>query len=134
MAVRKIVEMGYCWKVGNGRQISIWEDKWIPSPSTYKISSLRLQNEGSFYVNDLIDPQTKSWKDLISQSFRLEDAALILKIPLPNEGTSDSIFWVGNSSGVFSISSAYKLLESSYEVDLEESSSGKVDGSLWKAI
>ena len=59
---------------------------------------------------------------------------MILKIPLPNEGTSDSIFWVGNSSGVFSISSAYKLLESSYEVDLEESSSGKVDGSLWKAI
>uniref|UniRef100_A0A2N9GN60 Reverse transcriptase zinc-binding domain-containing protein n=1 Tax=Fagus sylvatica TaxID=28930 RepID=A0A2N9GN60_FAGSY len=29
---------------------------------------------------------------------------------------------------------AYKLLESSYKVDLEESSSGKVEGSLWKAI
>ena len=98
MTARKIVEMDYCWKVGNGRQISIWEDKWIPSPSTYKINSPRLQNEGYFYVNDLIDPQTRSWKkDLISQSFRSEDAALILKIPLPNEGTNDSIFWVRSS-------------------------------------
>ena len=59
MTARKIVEMDYCWKVGNGRQISIWEDKWIPSPSTYKISSLRLQNEGSFYVNDLLTPKPK---------------------------------------------------------------------------
>ncbi|GMY32306.1 hypothetical protein FCV25MIE_27548, partial [Fagus crenata] len=50
---------------------------------------------------------------------------MILKIPSPNQGSSDSIFWVGNSFGEFLVCSAYKLLESSSEADLEESSSGK---------
>lgn len=35
------------WRVGNGRKIKIWNDRWIPIPLRYKIQSLvkRLVNE-----------------------------------------------------------------------------------------
>lgn len=30
---------GIKWQVGNGAKIKIWKDKWLPTPSTYKIHS-----------------------------------------------------------------------------------------------
>ena len=27
------------WRVGNGERIHIWQDSWLPSPTTYKVSS-----------------------------------------------------------------------------------------------
>ena len=35
----KVVKRGIRWRVGNGNLIHIWEDKWLPTPSTYKVSS-----------------------------------------------------------------------------------------------
>jgi len=34
---RKVLERGLMWRVGNGDNIQIWQDKWIPKPTTYKI-------------------------------------------------------------------------------------------------
>jgi hypothetical protein len=36
---RKVLEVGLVWRVGNGEQIHIWGDKWLLTPSTYKIQS-----------------------------------------------------------------------------------------------
>ena len=35
----EVVRRGSRWRVGNGERISIWEDKWIPTPTTYKVIS-----------------------------------------------------------------------------------------------
>ena len=39
MAGQSIVKKGIRWQVGNGDNIRIWMDKWIPTPSTYKVVS-----------------------------------------------------------------------------------------------
>ena len=37
----EVIRRGTRWRVGNGKQIHIWEDRWLPTPSTYKLSLLR---------------------------------------------------------------------------------------------
>jgi hypothetical protein len=36
-ASQSLLQAGMMWRVGDGRSIKIWEDRWIPSPSTYSI-------------------------------------------------------------------------------------------------
>ena len=35
----EVIRKGTRWRVGNGRMIHIWENKWLPAPTTYKICS-----------------------------------------------------------------------------------------------
>lgn len=53
-----ILKEGLYWRLGSRDQIKIWEHKWIPIPSTYKIKSpVRvLRNDAKF--KDLIDTST----------------------------------------------------------------------------
>ena len=39
MVGQSIMKKGIWWQVGNGDSIRIWMDKWIPTPSTYKVVS-----------------------------------------------------------------------------------------------
>ena len=33
----EVLKRGTRWRVGNGRRIHIWDDKWLPTPSTFKV-------------------------------------------------------------------------------------------------
>jgi hypothetical protein len=50
-----VLKKGYIWRIGDGTQINIWEDSWIPSSHNLKIMTPKgtniLQN-----VSDLINP------------------------------------------------------------------------------
>ena len=35
----EVIRRGIRWRVGNGKLIHIWEDKWLPNPTTYKVCS-----------------------------------------------------------------------------------------------
>ena len=35
----EVIRMGTRWRVRNGKLIHIWHDKWLPTPSTYKVIS-----------------------------------------------------------------------------------------------
>ena len=37
----EVIKSGTRWRVGNGRLIHIWEDKWLPTPSTFKVIPLQ---------------------------------------------------------------------------------------------
>ncbi|XP_050262110.1 polygalacturonase inhibitor 2-like [Quercus robur] len=50
------------WRVGNGRRIHIWEDKWLPTPTTYKVTSPPTDFEDFPMVVSLIDLDTRWWK------------------------------------------------------------------------
>ena len=41
MAAKEIVEKGSRWVIGNGKRLHIWEDRWIPTPISFKLVSLR---------------------------------------------------------------------------------------------
>lgn len=35
ISVRDLLEAGIIWRIGNNTKITIWEDKWLPSPSSF---------------------------------------------------------------------------------------------------
>ena len=55
MSTQNLVREGVWWRVGNGSNIRIWEDKWLPSSSTYKIASPKQFLHQDTRVSELID-------------------------------------------------------------------------------
>ena len=105
-----VIKKGTRWRVGNGRRIHIWDDKWLPTPSSYKVVSPQLDFGDYPMVSSLIDNDTMWWKvEVVRSIFLPFDASSILKIPLNYNLPEDSLIWIGNKKGVFTIKSAYHI-------------------------
>ena len=98
----EVVRNGSRWRVGNGRLIHIWEDKWLPTPTTYKVISPPRPFDDFPMVSALIDEDTKRWKvDTLKSLFLPFEVETILNIPLSHNLPEDKIIWVGNKKGIF---------------------------------
>ena len=68
------------WRVGNGKQIHIWEDRWLLTPTTYRVTLPQLDFGIYPMVSSLIDEDTKWWRlDLVRSIFLPHEVASILK-------------------------------------------------------
>jgi hypothetical protein len=70
-------KLGYIWRVGDGTQIKIWEDNWIPGSHDMKIQTRRGNNLVSS-VDELINPVTATWDEDLVRSILEIDANRIL--------------------------------------------------------
>ena len=52
-----VIRKGTWWRVGNGKLIHIWEDKWLLTPSTYKVISPPNDMHQFAMISSLIDPR-----------------------------------------------------------------------------
>ncbi|KAH1096770.1 hypothetical protein J1N35_013691 [Gossypium stocksii] len=110
-ASKGVLRDGVCWKVGNGVSISAINDSWIPSLCYPRLVS-QVTNLRDCKVAELIDETNRVWKrEVIDSTFPAEIAAGILCIPLARETHEDILAWKGESSGEFTVRSAYKLLQ-----------------------
>ena len=93
----EVLKQGTRWRVGNGKLVHIWDDKWLPTPTTYKVISPP-KDFGDFpMVSSLIDEDTKMWRmDRLIEIFFPFEVNTILNIPLSHHLPKDSIIWVGN--------------------------------------
>lgn len=104
-----VVKQGYIWRVGDGTNINIWRDPWIPRPWSRRVITPRGASLLT-HVNELLCPITGAWDEqLIRETFCAEDARYILQIPV-REGVQDFFAWHFDPKGVHSVRSAYKLL------------------------
>ena len=136
MAALPILRLGSCWRVGNRSSISVVGDRWLPSHPTNKIMYPRHELVEDLAVSDLIDPELHIWRrDMIMGMFHREDAKAICRIPLSRRSIPDSIFWLHNRSGNFSVKSAYKLARHiQLHGDKAETSSGCVGKRIWPVL
>jgi hypothetical protein len=82
LAGLKCFKLGYVWRVGDGRQIKIWEDNWIPGSHNIKIQTVRGNNLVTT-VDELINPINSTWdEDLLKAIFWPTDVYRILQIPI----------------------------------------------------
>ncbi|XP_075658938.1 uncharacterized protein LOC142628784 [Castanea sativa] len=132
----EVIHRGTRWRMGNGKMINIWDDKWLPTPTSYKVISPPRDLDDFPMVSSLIDDGTKSWKSNLVRELSLPfEAETILRIPLSYNLPDDKIIWVGNKGGEFSIKSAYHIAANKVDAQvIGESSSGDVRAPFWKKV
>lgn len=126
---------GLRWKVGNGEKINIWGQKWLQTPSTFRVQSPISILDANAKVSELIDDDLKEWNEgLVKTIFSKDEAEHICGIPISTMGVEDKMIWGPSCKGVFSIKSAY-LLEENRKKDVKgESSREEVMDNRWKTI
>ena len=109
MAVQHLVQKGIRWNVGNGESIRVWEDKWLPSPSTFKVTSPRQFLHAETWVNEFSHEEV-AWKtQLIEAIFLPHKVELIKSIPLSICLSEDKLVWDATPNGLFNVRRAYRL-------------------------
>ncbi|XP_042954620.1 uncharacterized protein LOC122291035 [Carya illinoinensis] len=110
LSARHVLMEGMLWSVGDGTQIKIWKDKWLPSPSTFKVQSpVRILNAEAT-VAELINPDTRQWNlNLIHAIFSEPEAKVISKMTISQCGSQDVQTWRCSENGKFTVRSAYHL-------------------------
>ncbi|KAK3222258.1 hypothetical protein Dsin_009283 [Dipteronia sinensis] len=94
------------WRVGNESSITIYKDRWISRPSTFKIiSSPKLGRNAK--VECLISLSGGWDMQKINCNFDKEDVQEILSIPLGSGKTEDTMMWHCDKRGLYTVKSGY---------------------------
>ena len=120
------MKKGCCWRVGDGTSIRVTQDRWIPHYPTNKILHLPMKEEWEWRVTELIDCTTHEWdQGVLDAKFHRNDVEAILQIPLSRRHVPDTIMWLPNKNGAYSVKSGYHMARTiSREVRGREESSG----------
>jgi hypothetical protein len=103
-----IMKKSMIWRLGDGRNLKIWTDPWLPRDQSRRPITPRGANLFT-YVDELINPITGLWvEQLVKENFWEEDTTIILAIPI-FEGTENSLAWHYDKKGLFSVRSAYRV-------------------------
>ncbi|KAK3200780.1 hypothetical protein Dsin_024195 [Dipteronia sinensis] len=105
---RGLLEKGMCWRIGDGSNVKIYKDCWIPKPTTFKVQSLQFLGDLST-ISDLKTGSDGWCVDRIRGSFVADEAAAILSIPCANSPVPDSLLWHYKKNGCYSVKSGYHV-------------------------
>ena len=80
---RDVIKRGAVWRIGNGKSVHIWGDRWLPGAVNNKVLSPAVVANTSTLVSSLIDQTNLVWKGKIIESYFFEwEAKIIKNIPL----------------------------------------------------
>ena len=134
-AQRLFIE-GLRWTVGNGANIKVWQDKWLPWGSSHSVISLRMFLCADMKVVDLIGSSTAKWKsEVIDSLFIAHEAELIKSIPLSATLPVEKIVWAETTNENFTVKSAYKLAARLFKsTSYGTTSDGSLLRKFWKKL
>ncbi|KAK3221268.1 hypothetical protein Dsin_008293 [Dipteronia sinensis] len=105
---RSLLSKGLRWKVGDGSGIKVFDDPWIPRPSTFK--PVTTCTRAGLRVSELINKDHHCWDlEKIDTLLIPLDKEAILSIPVSFRGGKDFLSWHFDKSGSFSVKSGYRL-------------------------
>jgi hypothetical protein len=132
---RDLIKDGLIWRVGNGKKIRIWKDKWLPTPTTYKVYSPPSILDPNATVSQLVDVDTKWWNNaLLERVFSREEIASIQSVPLSTTDQEDILIWRGTAKGIFTVRSAYHMEKDREVANKPEGSLRARNSGLWRSI
>lgn len=111
MATQEVLKIGARRRVGNGLDINIMGEPWLPCKDDPYVHSNHpgLKNRK---VVDLFQMDILQWDtDIIHDMFTSRDSSLILSVPLLASKQLDQWFWAEEPKGVFSVKSLYRSLQ-----------------------
>lgn len=132
MAAKGVIEKGSWWNIGNGRNVNIWKDRWIPIPEFFKVISPRPQDTDREKVLSLLDLERGTWDiNLVRRTFLHYEVVVILGIPISPSPPNDSLIWAWTQNGNFMMRSVYQvacnwLKDSKHKINKGVSNSSKM--------
>ncbi|XP_060964627.1 uncharacterized protein LOC133033648 [Cannabis sativa] len=106
---QNLVRIGARRLVGDGSRISILHEPWLLDAVNPYIETSSQSLQGQM-VQSLMQVDKLEWdNEVISDVLNHRDRDLIWRIPLSDARRNDQWFWLQESSGVFSVRSAYRL-------------------------
>lgn len=137
-AAREVFKSGIKWRIGNGTNIKIQKDKWMPTSSTFKIQSPTSVLDEEAKVKEFFLRMGKNEKPInqrqIAEIFWDQEASTILSIPINQRGNKDKMIWSLTTKSFFTVKSTYNAYVQLKMTNLGESSYHEEQGSKWKLI
>ena len=125
---------GLGWRIGNGTNVQVWHDKWIPKGHVLSDLGTQPDDYSNMLVLELIDYNTSCWDVVtLSNFFDAEIVDAILTIPLSNRWPNDNLYWWLNKNGKYSMKSGYwvGLLGHTHE---DDNVVDAADKKLWSTV
>jgi hypothetical protein len=111
MKSRELLIKGGVWRVGDGRRIKIWKNRWLLEDNHRTIITHSPQLLQDCTVDQLIIKPKMEWDTtLIDKLFLHYDAEAIKSIPLSERAPPDRFYWPGTSHGLYTVRSGYQAL------------------------
>jgi hypothetical protein len=87
----ELLKQGVIWRIGNGSQVRIWRDPWIPRGVSQRVVTKQGRSRLR-WVSDLLDASGRNWDyDRLVQTFCPDDYQVIACIKLPSRPSEDFI-------------------------------------------
>ena len=103
LGARDVIRRGMVWRIGNGQDVRIKEDRWLPIKSNRTAISPLNSVQPKTKVCFLINHELGMWKsNVVERPFLPYEASLILGIPLSFRMPPDDITWGLTPNGIFS--------------------------------
>lgn len=116
---RSVVEGCMSWRVGDGKSINCWSDKWVGASPLRLTNGVETPEElATLKVSDFI-LQDMTW-DIVKLRDMLPDdfVDVIRGIPIPvDTQRSDRIYWAGEDTGKFTVCFAFNFIAGQEEDD-----------------
>ncbi|KAL4311864.1 hypothetical protein GQ457_01G034310 [Hibiscus cannabinus] len=92
-SAKGLLEKGLGWRIGTGRDVSIWNDSWLLVKGDGRIRDHAIDIQYTRVV-DLINPTSNEWNSsLVKSIFTPSVVQQILCIPLAKTETNDMLVW-----------------------------------------
>lgn len=105
-----MVSAGSCWQIGSGEDFYITGQPWLANTDNHYISTVceAFQN---VKVQGLICIDRRAWdREVVMDLFNSRDQKCIFETPILEDASGDIIVWKHESSGTYTVKSAYRLL------------------------
>jgi hypothetical protein len=132
MVGREVLAEGLVRWLGNGLTTSVWNDKWIFNHPN-GIPFTEATNHQVKHVSDLLTASGKWNEELFREIFCTFDADAILLTPVNGHG-EDFWAWAPEKHGVYSVKSAYRLLEANRKQVVEDEASSSSSSHDWQTL
>uniref|UniRef100_A0A803Q3X2 Reverse transcriptase n=1 Tax=Cannabis sativa TaxID=3483 RepID=A0A803Q3X2_CANSA len=131
--ISSIHRMAARWRVGNGENVRVLEDPWLPRPVTFKIYDKPLL-PANMVVADMKLGDGRWDESFINAVFNHEDAKLILSVPSMGWELEDKIMWHYSKNGEYTVKSGYKMASSLVDEQYQSNDKVLVDWlkALWR--
>ena len=89
---RMVIEQGSYWRVGDGKRIDVWRDRWIRKPPNFRVQWSELVEPTPLKVETLFLVGRREWDiRTVKKVLCEEDANLVEAIPLSKTSKPDRL-------------------------------------------